>query len=111
MRYFQDIQCPSDSVPLQTLLSSIDHAVSCTTQSGNKGPVHLNFMFRESLAPDPVPFDSNESLKKLQQWSTPGRRTPCTIVSYGDDFQPGGCNHMKFIQRAQCKHDSVHTGS
>ena len=52
-----DIQCPSDSVHVSTLLSDVDRAVWKALGGGGAGgsvpgPVHLNFMFRENLAPD-----------------------------------------------------------
>ncbi|CAN0099168.1 unnamed protein product [Scytosiphon promiscuus] len=52
-----DIQCPTDDISAACLLSDIDHAVSRASGggggvgSGIPGPVHLNFMFRENLAP------------------------------------------------------------
>lgn len=52
-----DVQCPTDDVSAASLLSDIDHAVSMALGgggggiSGVPGPVHLNFMFRENLAP------------------------------------------------------------
>lgn len=52
-----DVQCPTDSVNASSLLSDIDHAVSQAMGWGGTGggsipgPVHLNFMFRENLAP------------------------------------------------------------
>lgn len=66
VNYFADLPCPTDEIPARRLLSDIDHAVfmsgslpvshsACNEQS--KGPVHLNFMFRENLAPDPQPWN------------------------------------------------------
>lgn len=52
-----DVQCPTDGVSAASLLSDIDRAVSAAVGGGGggiagvPGPVHLNFMFRENLAP------------------------------------------------------------
>ena len=58
-----DVQCPTDDVSAAFLLSDVDRAVSralgvagdvgggLTRSSSVPGPVHLNFMFRENLAP------------------------------------------------------------
>lgn len=62
-RYNVDVPCPTETVPLRKILSDIDHAVFIsgslpiahveTDPCVECGPVHLNFMFRENLAPDP----------------------------------------------------------
>ncbi|KAA8494074.1 2-succinyl-5-enolpyruvyl-6-hydroxy-3-cyclohexene-1-carboxylate synthase [Porphyridium purpureum] len=58
VRWFKDFPCPGpDSNKqgrcIENLLSDIDYAVSQACSRGRAGPVHLNFMFRETLAPEP----------------------------------------------------------
>jgi len=56
-RWSKDFPCPSVEYPAHVLLSDIDLAVAHATGqiSQNPGPVHLNFCFRENLAPDAGP--------------------------------------------------------
>lgn len=55
-----DLPCPADDVSAAFLLSEVDRGVQaafggggvgCTNVRGQPGPVHLNFMFPENLAP------------------------------------------------------------
>lgn len=62
VRWFKDMPCPTDDIPIESVLNDVDYAVhmsGCSfSASGStlaalaKGPVHVNFMFREKLAPD-----------------------------------------------------------
>lgn len=68
-RWTIDVPCPTDAIPLRKLLSDVDHAVfisgslpiapfeSSDSTCMECGPVHLNFMFREKLAPDRQVWD------------------------------------------------------
>lgn len=53
-RWAKDVSCPTDEIPASAMLSDIDYAVHCS-HSGTAGPVHLNLMYRENLAPDAGP--------------------------------------------------------
>jgi 2-succinyl-5-enolpyruvyl-6-hydroxy-3-cyclohexene-1-carboxylate synthase len=55
-RWFKDVPCPSREIPVRHLLSDVAHAVFMSGAECG-GPVHLNFMFRENLAPDEQPWD------------------------------------------------------
>lgn len=52
VRWFVDLPCPDRQVPLQMVLTTIDQAVY-RSHSVPGGPVHINCMFREPLAPHP----------------------------------------------------------
>jgi 2-succinyl-5-enolpyruvyl-6-hydroxy-3-cyclohexene-1-carboxylate synthase len=70
-RWFKDVPCPTDEIPLRNLLSDVDHAayMSGSSQVGNCGPVHLNFMFREKLAPDAQTWSRLCLIGISQRWT------------------------------------------
>jgi len=68
-RWARDMPCPSDQVPVATLLSDIDYAVHCAVTCP-RGPVHLNLQLRENLAPETGPI--RDALP-----GTPGGETGC----------------------------------
>ena len=55
LRWFKDLPCPTADVALEPLLSDASYALAraCGEPCG---PVHLNFMLREPLAPTPQPW-------------------------------------------------------
>jgi len=78
VRFFSDVQSPIDAIPVRSVLSTIDHAVMKAT-STYSGPVHLNLMFREKLAPDPTSWDPFKVLQGLDEWEN-GARLPFSII-------------------------------
>lgn len=50
-RWTKDVPCPTPEVLASSLLSDVDYAVSMA-RGADPGPVHLNFMLRENLAPE-----------------------------------------------------------
>jgi 2-succinyl-5-enolpyruvyl-6-hydroxy-3-cyclohexene-1-carboxylate synthase len=53
VRFHFDMPCPDEKIPPQMILTTVDQAVY-RASSSPKGPVHINFMFREPLAPEPL---------------------------------------------------------
>mmetsp|Transcript_6973 Transcript_6973/g.21221 ORF Transcript_6973/g.21221 Transcript_6973/m.21221 type:complete len:571 (+) Transcript_6973:680-2392(+) len=88
VRYFHDVQCPTDRVSLQSLLSLLDHAIWHAKSTRNPGPVHLNFMFRENLAPDTQPYDRITPLQNLEDWSRDLERRPLIRIVEPEDPAP-----------------------
>jgi 2-succinyl-5-enolpyruvyl-6-hydroxy-3-cyclohexene-1-carboxylate synthase len=52
-RWFTDLSCPQTCIPPHMVLSTIDQAVY-RCRRPEPGPVHINCMFREPLAPEPA---------------------------------------------------------
>jgi len=86
VRWEKDFPPPSTEYPAHALLSDVDLAVGHATGSlsQNPGPVHLNFCFRENLAPDAGPVrgapERNSSWDKhyastpeLVRWASEGK--------------------------------------
>ena len=67
VRWQVDLPAPSAEVPARYILTSIDHAVHASMASP-PGPVHVNCMFRDPLAPTPTPWSAAPTLQGLDQW-------------------------------------------
>lgn len=67
LRWRFDLPCPDTSVPLRMLLTTLDQAAARCLH-GPAGPVHLNLMFREPLAPTPVKYARRAWLAPVQTW-------------------------------------------
>lgn len=50
VRWFFDFPCPTEDIHPSLILTTIDQAISMS-QGELRGPVHINFMFREPLSP------------------------------------------------------------
>lgn len=73
-RWSFDIPCPDEAIDLAWVLSTADEAWRrAHGASRPAGPVHLNWMFREPLAPRTAAWDRNE-LDPIAQWI--GTREP-----------------------------------
>lgn len=67
LRWRFDVPCPGPEIQLRMLLTTLDQAVA-RCGHGPAGPVHLNFMFREPLAPVRVAFPKRKLLQPLAGW-------------------------------------------
>lgn len=68
-RWQADVPCPGEEMPLRAWLTTIDQAVF-RTQHPVPGPVHLNVMLREPLAPTRRPFSRRRVFAELRGWLT-----------------------------------------
>lgn len=67
-RWELDMPCPDENISLEWLLSTIDEAWSrAHGLQGPAGPVHLNWMFREPLAPSVARWDPG-ILNPIARW-------------------------------------------
>jgi 2-succinyl-5-enolpyruvyl-6-hydroxy-3-cyclohexene-1-carboxylate synthase len=74
-RWFVDLACPETSMPPEMVLTTVDQAAyRCRWPLG--GPVHINCMFREPLAPEPDDKPLNDGIAAVDGWRT--RKRPFT---------------------------------
>jgi 2-succinyl-5-enolpyruvyl-6-hydroxy-3-cyclohexene-1-carboxylate synthase len=81
VHWFFEIPCPHESLAPEFVLTTIDQAVNASQY----GPVHLNCMFREPLAPDEQSVDP-VYLANLKNWQN--ENDPYTVYSQVHSF-PG----------------------
>lgn len=67
VRWHFDLPCPEVTLPARMLLTTVDQAVA-RTQGAHPGPVHVNCMFREPLAPTAAPYPRRRWMQPLQGW-------------------------------------------
>jgi 2-succinyl-5-enolpyruvyl-6-hydroxy-3-cyclohexene-1-carboxylate synthase len=72
VRWFTDMPTPNPDIKPQMVLTTVDQAVFMAKHS-MPGPVHINCMFREPLAPDEAGFDAKTYLAPLQEWRKTNR--------------------------------------
>lgn len=67
VRFHSQLPCPDEQVVPESILTLVDQAVYRTMRSP-AGPVHINCMFREPLAPSPLTKDFSQYLTGAQRW-------------------------------------------
>ena len=65
-RWFVNFPCPDSAISPKMVLTAVDQAVY-KAKGNPAGPVHINCMFREPLAPSPAPMPSGYS-RDIRQW-------------------------------------------
>ncbi len=73
VRWFCDLPCPGADIEPQFVLTTIDNAVYRATRSP-AGPVHINCMFREPLAPIGPKKDFSHYLSGIKRWGKGQKR-------------------------------------
>lgn len=104
-----DVPCPSEEVPLDYLLKRVDNAVricgsfTASRQQQPQGPVHINMMFRENLAPDEQGWNRSYLMTAGRRWLK--SLSPSTI------YQVGGVNSTQTcIETMQASTSRLHHG-
>ncbi len=67
VRWHFDFPCPTQEIKLEFILTTIDQAVYMATRSLS-GPIHINCMFREPLAPTLTKNDFRQYLREVIPW-------------------------------------------
>jgi 2-succinyl-5-enolpyruvyl-6-hydroxy-3-cyclohexene-1-carboxylate synthase len=67
VRWHTTLPTPDHHIPPEVLLTTVDQAVFMS-QNPMGGPVHINCMFREPLAPDKTDFNTGAYLKSVEHW-------------------------------------------
>jgi len=72
LRWFKDMPCPEAAAPLEPLLSDASYALARAC-GAPRGPVHLNMMLREPLAPTAAPWaDAPLRAPRVAKWLVSG---------------------------------------
>ncbi len=72
VRFFFDMPCPTTDISPESLLTTIDQALF-RAKGELPGPVHLNCMYREPLAPGSMLEDFSMYLKSITHWQNDTR--------------------------------------
>jgi 2-succinyl-5-enolpyruvyl-6-hydroxy-3-cyclohexene-1-carboxylate synthase len=67
VRWHTDLPAPDLHVKPEVLLTTVDQALFLA-KNPMPGPVHINCMFREPLAPDGTGFDDRDYLSSIKRW-------------------------------------------
>ena len=102
VRWFHSLPCPNPVLPARMILTTADHALY-RARSTPAGPVHINCMFREPLAP--VPFQESEvaqALAPLEKWlssDAPFTKAYLPEVAINDKDDLAVINRLSDVER------------
>jgi len=101
VRWMKDFPPPSVEYPAHALLSDIDLAVSRASGhlASHPGPVHLNFCFRENLAPDAGPVRG--APQRDSAWNSSYVDT-AELCQWMESCQPRSCYVSPVQSLARC---------
>eukprot|EP01025_Chloroclados_australasicus_P010839 TRINITY_DN1457_c1_g1_i6.p1 TRINITY_DN1457_c1_g1~~TRINITY_DN1457_c1_g1_i6.p1 ORF type:complete len:1175 (-),score=165.58 TRINITY_DN1457_c1_g1_i6:734-4258(-) len=84
VRYEQSLDAPSTAVPARAVLTTVGNACR-HAMGGNPGPVHLNWQFREPLAPTKQEWDvGGKFMKGVGEWERSMRPYTGCSMSFED---------------------------
>ena len=90
VRWQKDLPCPTTEIGPETILTTVDQALH-RSRCAPQGPVHLNCMFREPLAPASSGEDYGNYLSDLARWEKSGKPyttyAPPTQVADADSLR------------------------
>jgi 2-succinyl-5-enolpyruvyl-6-hydroxy-3-cyclohexene-1-carboxylate synthase len=89
-RWFVDLPCPDEDISPEMVLTTIDQAVYRSCMAG-AGPVHVNCMFREPLAPEPSRKDLRGCLTSVEAWL----RSKKPYTEYASSVRTVDSNNLK----------------
>ncbi len=81
IRWDCDLDCPTTDIPVLSLVRTVDESVNAA-QSTPAGPVHLNCMFREPLAPTTTGEDLEDYASEVVDWSADVQPLTSALVAH-----------------------------
>lgn len=100
LRWKTDGPPPTTDIPASFVLTTVDQAVHRTTQ-GAGGPVHLNWMFREPLAPVKDGMNETTYLNPVNAWRS--CKLPFTAYTSSRQIQDNNAVQALTEQLSQCE--------